>query len=170
MSKPTVIAILFAFVGLAMASCSTFLNPGYGFFHSYWPSLAGLCIASFVYIYNQAKYHAELQAKGIWVTHWKWNIQRFVLGAGFICLIHAYHWNLLKQFDLLIFAMCWFGIVFNFTKKHFSNEHPLYVGKNDKKDAFTDWLFSKLGRLGGITLLLVEILGMISSGYVYIIQ
>lgn len=156
-------------VGIGIASISRPLNPGYGFTDSLWPALVGLCVASSGWIYFQAEKHAELsKTKG--VNHWYWGSIRFFVGLAFCCIVHAYNFHWSMVFTLLVFGACWFGILFNLSLNHFRFLPWDYIGKPGKNQAILDSIFSHLGKHGGKILILVELVGMAVSGYVYILR
>jgi len=161
------LSIICFIVGIGIASISKELNPGYGFVWGYWPALLGLIVASAPWIYFHALDHSEKIKKGIWPSHGKASLIRIVLASVYILPVNAYDFNWTRVIDLYVFAACLFGIVFNFSLNHFRNKHPLYIGIKDGKDSIIDTLFGKLGNAGGLTLFIVEVLGMIVTGYIF---
>lgn len=155
-------------IGLAIASISRPLNDSYGFTDSLWPGLVGIMIASFGFIYVQANKHADRILGGNKINHYGANTVRIAVMLALSCLIHAYSFHWIKVINLMIFGGFWFGITFNLYLNHERFLPWDYIGKDGKNQAWTDSIFSHLGKQGGKILMLVEILGMAATGYVYL--
>lgn len=158
-------SVLFLIIGIGVASISKPLNVNYGFVDSYWPALVGLMVASGVWIYLQAQHHAEL-SKTVGVKHWKWNIVRFIAAMVYIIPVNIYDWHTSKVITILIFGMCWFGFVFNPSYALAKGFDWDYLAKSGTGRSLSDMTFGNFHH-GGKVLALLELLGMIASGYVY---
>ena len=159
------ISIIFFLVGIAIASISRELNPGYGFVNGYWPALLGLVAGSGPWIYFHALKHSEDIKKGIWINHVKANAFRFLVFSALILPVNAYNWNWVRVIDQYIFAACFFGILFNLSLNHFRELPWDYLSKAGKKRAITDKIFASLPH-GGKILILVELLGMAATTWI----
>ncbi len=163
------ISIIFLLVGIAIASISKDLNTGYGFVNGYWPALLGLVAGSGPWIYFHALKHSQDIAKGIWINHVKANAWRFLVFSFLILPVNAYNWNWIRVIDQYIFAGCFFGLLFNLCLNHFRDLPWDYLSKSGKKRAITDKIFASLPQ-GGKILMLVEILGIAATGYIYCLR
>jgi len=163
------ISLVFFIVGIGIASISKELNTGYGFVSGYWPALLGLVAGTGPYIYFQALNHAERIKAGEWINHFKANAFRFLVFSALILPINAYSWNWVRVIDQYIFAACFFGFLFNLCLNHFRQLPWDYISKSGKKRAITDKAFAWMPH-GGKILILVELLGMAATGYVYVVS
>lgn len=160
-------AVIGFIIGIAIMSTSKVLNPGSGYFDNLAPGLVGFCVMTFYLIKLQALKHSEKIKKGVYPRHWKANILRAIVLLAICCLIHAYAFDWIRVLRLAIFGLFWLGIVFNFSLNDYRGLPAFYTGKDDKRDALTDILFSKL-KYGGEILFLLSAVAAIYMGYVYL--
>lgn len=154
-------------LGLGIVCTSKTLNGPYAFFEGTWPALIAICVMSYPLIELHAIYHTDKIKRGIWITHWKANVLRTLVGAAMVSLIHVFYFNLLKEAWLFAYAAFWFGIVFNLRLNKHRKLEPFYVGINDKKDGVTDRIFTNMP-YGGVVLFVLELSGMGLSGWMYL--
>lgn len=154
-------------LGFGIASTSIPLNDHYAFFNSLWPGLVGMCVASFYLIDLNAALHQKMIQQHRWPRHWRVNIIRALVAMALVSAMHAYAFDWLRIAYMLAFCACWFGMVFNHNLNKRRDLHPLYVGKPDKHDGLIDTIFYYIPN-GGLWLLIVEVAGMIVSGYLYL--
>jgi len=154
---------------IAILSLGSSFNPGYGFIDGNWVAWLAYSIVLHELATWQAINHSKKIEKGIWITHWKANIVRSVFIIGLPFLYHAYNYNLIKITQLILMGIPYFGILFNLKLNKLRGLDWDYVGKNDKKDALTDRIFSKIP-YGGKLLFMLQLVMQKIFVYLYIFK
>lgn len=154
-------------IGLGIVSTSTILNGPYAFFNSTWPALVGTIVATHFLIIAQAEVHANKIKANISPIHWAAGVLRVIVAFAICSLFQAYHYNLVKVCVLTLFSIFYFGPVFSINLNERRNLPKFYLGKDGKSASAIDSLFNGY-KYGGELLILIELIGMIVSGCIYL--
>lgn len=157
----------FFIIAIAIISLGRLFNPGYGIIGGYWVGIIAYALVIHEFATFQAISHFKKIQKGEWITHWKANIGRLMFIVGLPFLYHAYNYDITKIIQLIIFGFPYFGLLFNLKLNKLRGLKWDYVGINDKKDAITDKIFSKIPH-GGKVLFVLELITTIIFIYLYI--
>lgn len=155
-------------LGFAIVSTSKVLNHPYGFFDSLWPALLAILIATYYLIVAQAEVHAQKFKNNIRINHTGATLLRVTISFVLCAVYHLYYQNMMKVLDLCLFNIFFFGIVFNYSINKLRDLPTFYLGKDGKKSSFIDSIFNNF-RYGGELLFLIEVIGMIGTGWIYLI-
>lgn len=166
-----IFGFLFASVCIAFTSSQLLVDPNYNYgfqiFQGRWPALIAICLATYPIMDAQAQIHARKIARGKYITHWGSWLFRAATGVGLASLYHCFNFDWWKVIDLALYDAGWMGIVFNFRLNAYRGKAPLYVGERDKKkDSLTEKIFRRWP-LGGMVLLILEIVWMVVWGWIY---
>jgi hypothetical protein len=167
-NEPGFLQIPIGIVAMGVASISAPLNwnqPQWQWFDSVIPVLIAAMMATYLPIRIQAARHAQLYEAGIYTNHIKSWLWRAVLGVGLAMLFHAHSWHWDKIINLSLFIAFWWWIVFNWTLNAKRGKPRFYVLINTKISNL-----EKGFKKHPILLFILQCIGLLVTGYVYVIN